>query len=138
VSLADCVQARAQAMRLDAGVQARARQRARRSRCAILTNNGWFLHEHLPAMCPGLFPLFTGQVHCSAEYGIAKPEPELFLRCLQRLAVPASATLFIDDNIDNVQGARAAGLDAIHFTALPALDRALAERGLPEDSDHAT
>ena len=138
VSQDDCIAARAQAMQLDHAVCARARELARQARCAILTNNGFFLREHLAAICPGLFPQFADQVYCSAEFGVCKPDPEIFRRCMHRLEVPAYRALFIDDNMINVQGAIAAGLDAIHFTDLAALGQALAARGLPQELNNAS
>ncbi|MEO0654492.1 MAG: HAD-IA family hydrolase, partial [Pseudomonadota bacterium] len=37
--------------------------------------------------------------------------------------------VFIDDSPKNVDGAKAAGMDAIHFTDAAALEAALTERG---------
>jgi HAD superfamily hydrolase (TIGR01509 family) len=40
----------------------------------------------------------------------------LFERCLDRLEVGAGEALFVDDSLANVEGARAVGLTAIHYT----------------------
>ena len=138
VSLDDCVAARAAATQADDAVCARVRQLEPQVRCAILTNNGFFLRDSLPVICPRLFPTFAGRVHCSAEFGVAKPDPEIFRRCLQALEVTADRALLVDDNAANVRGALAAGLDAVHFTGLPALDQALAARGFPKEFKNAT
>jgi HAD superfamily hydrolase (TIGR01509 family) len=59
-----------------------------------------------------------------------KPEPAAFHACLARLGDASAAdTLFIDDNADNVEGALAAGLDALLFTDTHALRAALRQRG---------
>lgn len=137
VTLEDGIAARAVAMTVDARVLALAHAVARRSRVAILTNNGLFLRDHLAAMCPALFPLFNGRVFCSAQFGIGKPDPDIFLRCLALLDATPENTLFIDDKAANADGARRAGLAAIHHTGAEALLPALARHGYHEDFSHA-
>lgn len=51
----------------------------------------------------------------SAEEGLAKPDPEIFRRALQRLNVSAPEAVFVDDFLENVEAARALGLAGIHF-----------------------
>ena len=52
----------------------------------------------------------------SCDEGVAKPDPAFFTRAVERLAVPAQRTLFVDDNSDNVAGAQEAGLVAELFS----------------------
>jgi len=137
VMLDDGIAARAAAMTVDAKVLRIAHAVAARSRVAILTNNGLFLRDHLAAMCPALFPLFAGRVFCSAQFGIGKPDPDIFLRCLAQLDAAPESTLFIDDKAANAEGARRAGLAAIHHTGADALLPALARHGFHEDFSHA-
>lgn len=47
--------------------------------------------------------------------GVLKPRPEAFAMALEALDVPAAATVFVDDQPVNVDGARAAGLQALLF-----------------------
>ncbi|MFC1589631.1 HAD family hydrolase [Pseudomonadota bacterium] len=47
--------------------------------------------------------------------GKGKQDPSLFTDIAAVLALPPSAILFVDDNVDNVARARAAGLQAIHY-----------------------
>lgn len=112
VSLEDCIAARAAAMRANQTVVALAAAAGRRAALAILTNNGLMLRDHFEAICPPLAPLFAGRVFCSAQFGLAKPEPEVFLRCLDLLGVGPGKALFFDDKPDNAKGARRAGLRA--------------------------
>jgi HAD superfamily hydrolase (TIGR01509 family) len=59
----------------------------------------------------------------SAQIGVMKPAPGAFQAILDRLGVGAPDAVFIDDFPPNVEGARAAGMQAIHFkpgTDLPA------------------
>jgi putative hydrolase of the HAD superfamily len=121
VSVADCVDARRAAMRADPPVLELARGLARRARIAILSNNNLLLRNHLPAICPPLFPLFEGRVFCSAQFGVAKPDPAIFRACLAALGATPAETLFIDDKRENAEGARQAGLRAHHYRDLATL-----------------
>ncbi len=53
----------------------------------------------------------------SAEEEISKPDPAIYLRTCERLGLPPSDCLFVDDRQTNVEGARAAGLRAIRFVS---------------------
>ena len=54
------------------------------------------------------------EVVASAEVGHAKPDPEIFAEAVRRLGVPARHVLHVGDSpIDDVQGGRAAGVEAI-------------------------
>lgn len=79
---------------------------------AVLTNNGALMVQALPTLLPELFPALQGRVFCSADFGLRKPAPAVFLRTLDALGVVPSHTLFVDDLFANVRGARAAGLHA--------------------------
>jgi putative hydrolase of the HAD superfamily len=127
VSLDDCIAARRAAMRADRAVLALAQRIARHAQVAILTNNNLLLRDHLAAICPPLFPLFEGRVFCSAQFGLAKPDPAIFQRCLTALGAAAGEALFIDDKRENADGARLAGLRAHHYRDLPALLAGLRE-----------
>ncbi|WP_426355254.1 HAD-IA family hydrolase [Stenotrophomonas maltophilia] len=79
---------------------------------AVLTNNGALMQQALPTLLPELFPALQGRVFCSADFGLRKPAPAVFLRTLEALGVAPARTLFVDDLFANVRGARAAGLHA--------------------------
>ena len=53
----------------------------------------------------------------SGVEGIAKPDPAMFVLALQRTGFVAARTVFIDDNVPNIDAARAAGMQAIHFVS---------------------
>jgi HAD superfamily hydrolase (TIGR01549 family) len=67
----------------------------------------------------------------SAEVGRVKPEPEIYHLALEGLGVAAHEAVFVDDFIENVDGARQEGLAAIHFQdagqARAALEKLLAQ-----------
>jgi 2-haloacid dehalogenase len=66
----------------------------------------------------------------SSHVRLLKPQAEIYRLLLARNALVAEACLFIDDNADNVEGARAVGMEAHHFTTVEALADELARRGL--------
>jgi len=67
----------------------------------------------------------------SAEERLLKPDRRIFETLLARNGLEASSCVFIDDSMKNVEGARAAGLEAIHFTGADRLRADLAELGFP-------
>jgi epoxide hydrolase-like predicted phosphatase len=56
----------------------------------------------------------------SAEEGITKPDPRIYRIAAERLGVQPHEAVFVDDFIENVEGARAVGMPAIHYQ--PGLD----------------
>ena len=70
----------------------------------------------------------------SSEVGLRKPDRRIYLLTCKRLAVDPSSAVFIDDNGDNVEAARAVGMAAVHFdddplAAISELDAILERRG---------
>jgi putative hydrolase of the HAD superfamily len=53
-------------------------------------------------------------VVCSAEVGIAKPDPAIYRLTAARLALAPEACLFVDDSEENVEAARQVGMTTIH------------------------
>lgn len=78
---------------------------------------------------PRLATSFGVTVVSGAER-VLKPEARIFQVLCERAGVVPSDCVFIDDSEKNVLGARATGMDAIHFTGPDALAEALAARGL--------
>ncbi|NOD89719.1 MULTISPECIES: HAD family phosphatase [unclassified Ruegeria] len=66
----------------------------------------------------------------SGQEKLLKPQPEIFHRLCERAGLAPENCIFIDDGLHNVDGARAVGMDGIHFTTPQALESALIERGL--------
>lgn len=130
VSLQDCIDARAASMKPRPEMLELAQAVSAQLRVAILTNNGTYMHGRMREICPALFPLFDGAVHFAAEYGVIKPDPQSFRECLAERGADAQRTLFVDDRLPNVEGARHAGLHALHFTDAATLARELLGRGL--------
>jgi len=67
----------------------------------------------------------------SCEVGVAKPDRMIFQMCLSQLGVTPSQALFVDDRIENVQGAASLGIQTFHFVGADAASRlALSLRSL--------
>ena len=69
----------------------------------------------------------------SARVGLVKPEPAIFELMLSQFGFAAHECLFIDDSLDNVQAARAQGIDSIHFIDASQCRDELVRRGLLVD-----
>ena len=52
---------------------------------------------------------------CSAEVGMAKPEPEIFRLAAGRLGLDPAECAFVDDWDQNIEAAKAVGMTAIHY-----------------------
>jgi putative hydrolase of the HAD superfamily len=92
-----------------------------RSKVAVLTSNHALVRDHLEMLFPELPALCGDEFYVSAQFGVAKPDPEVYLRCVAAAGGTPGATLFIDDSQTNVDGALAAGLHAQLFTGAPDL-----------------
>jgi len=69
-------------------------------------------------------------VTVSGEIGVIKPDPDIYRHHAASFALEPAATLFIDDSQKNVDGARAAGWQAVLFESAGQLTRELRARGL--------
>jgi putative hydrolase of the HAD superfamily len=67
---------------------------------------------------------------CSAEEGIMKPDPEIYIRTLQRLGCRPQASVFIDDTKENVEAAIKLGMYGIQFTPVLDINRSLQHLGI--------
>lgn len=103
--------------------------RAEGYRVGLITNNVREASATWRALVP-VEELFEVIVD-SSEVGMRKPNPAIYLHALELLGgVEPGEAVFVDDSPGNVEGARRAGLHAIHMEtsqqALAELDRLLA------------
>lgn len=61
------------------------------------------------------FPSFFEEIVYSHRFGQKKPAPETFKAYAQRFSLAPGATLFIDDSLQHVEGAKKAGWNALHL-----------------------
>lgn len=100
--------------------------------CFLATNQQAFrasyMKQHL-----GFDDVFDGQFY-SCELGVLKPDLAYFSRILERLDMPASSVLLVDDSQTNVEAARTAGLQATCWAVRDGIETLRADlslRGLP-------
>jgi putative hydrolase of the HAD superfamily len=63
----------------------------------------------------------------SAEVGLHKPQPEIYLLAAERLEVAPEACIFVDDLRENCEGAEAVGMTAVRHRSAAETIRRLAE-----------
>lgn len=105
--------------------------RLKKRGCAVHAITNWST-ETWPiglTMHPRLGDVF-GVTVVSGHERVTKPERAIFDIFCARAGLAPQECLFIDDRVANVEGARAAGLAAHHFTTPEALEGGLTERGL--------
>ena len=88
--------------------------RARGGRTAMLTNGVVEIVDRLRR--ERHLEQWFDVVVASCEVGRCKPDPEIFRICVERLGLPATSTLFVDDRMENLDGAATIGLQTFHFT----------------------
>ena len=71
-----------------------------------------------------IFKQLDGMV-VSGEEHLLKPDAAIYRCLLERYDLKAEESLFIDDNADNVVGARNVGMEAVRFTSAAELERVL-------------
>ena len=82
-------------------------------RMAMLTNNVREWEPLWRSMLP-VDEIFETVVD-SAFVGCRKPESKIYRITLERIELPAESCLFVDDVLVNCEGAKKAGMDAVHF-----------------------
>lgn len=89
---------------------------------ALLTNNGMMLKAALPDCAPEMIEIFCDKAHVSAEFKARKPDPVVYARLCSQYGHLPEQSLFIDDKLENVEGAKKAGLVGYHFQSVAALE----------------
>lgn len=94
----------------------------------LLSNTSTRYHEfrrNIPAL-----RFFDGEF-ISADYGVLKPEQEIYERFFQAFSLEPSGCLFIDDNAPNIEASIRAGMDGIVYHGdADDLRRKLREKGV--------
>ncbi|RQP08275.1 MAG: HAD family phosphatase [Paracoccus sp. BP8] len=94
-----------------------------------LTNWSAETWPHALELHPRLGAIFA-DILVSGQVGVLKPDPAIFRLLMDRNGLRPGDCIFVDDSPANVEGARALGMDGIHFTGAEALGRDLARRGV--------
>lgn len=94
----------------------------------MLTNFAADTFRHAREMYPFLNK--PRGVTVSGEIALIKPDREIYEKHARDFGLEPQSTLFIDDSLANVEGARAAGWQAVHFTDAAKLKTDLASFGI--------
>lgn len=70
------------------------------------------------------------EIYLSSSIGLRKPEAEAYDHVIKAIGMPASRIVFFDDSADNIAGARARGLTAVHVTTPDDVAKALTALGI--------
>jgi glucose-1-phosphatase len=69
-------------------------------------------------------------VFVSSEVGLRKPDPEAFTAVANRVGFDPSAFLFLDDSVENIEGARMEGMSAVLVESPADIRRSLQRLGV--------
>ena len=85
--------------------------------------------EHFSVSYAGVLGHFR-EIFLSSAIGLRKPDAAAYDHVVQAIGVPAQRIVFFDDLVENIEGARARGLSAVHVTSPDDVARALAALGI--------
>jgi putative hydrolase of the HAD superfamily len=85
--------------------------------------------EHFSQAYAGVLGHFR-EMFLSSAIGLRKPDAAAYDHVVKAIGVPASRIVFFDDLAENIEGARARGLTAVHVTSPDDVARALAALGI--------
>ena len=101
-----------------------------RHRLGILSNTCRLHWRHCVKRYRVIAEMFP--VHAlSCDLGAVKPDLEIYRAAAQRAGANPANIFFVDDLEDNVDGALAAGFDAVQYVSMPQLADDLRRRGIP-------
>jgi putative hydrolase of the HAD superfamily len=107
--------------------------RAAGIRTGLLSNSwGDVIDRQVAGYDRARFGELFDSVVISAEVGLRKPDPRIYLLAADRLGVPPEGCVFVDDLLHNAEGARAVGMEAlVHRSAEFTIPRLEAIFGIP-------
>ena len=85
--------------------------------------------EYFPGIYAGVLGHFR-EMFLSSSIGLRKPDAEAYDHVVRAIGVPARRIVFFDDLAENIEGARARGLTAVHVRSPDDVAEALAELGI--------
>jgi putative hydrolase of the HAD superfamily len=88
------------------------------TRVALLSNAGFDFGDPFRRMPVAAY---FERVFVSAELGLLKPDPAVYLKVVDELGITPDQLVFIDNKQVNVDGAVAIGATGHHFTGVPGL-----------------
>ena len=106
------------------------------NRLAVLSNTNPVQWDFI---ADGRYPLLAlGRPDCaferailSYEIGAMKPDAAIYRAAAEQAGVAREEMFFTDDRLENIEGAAAVGIDAVHFAGCAGLVEQLRSRGVP-------
>jgi glucose-1-phosphatase len=92
-----------------------------RYRLILLSNTNAIHQDQIREECGPLFGCFE-RLFFSQDMRMRKPDPEIYRQALQLAGMRPEESLFVDDVLQNVLGARQAGLQGFHFSPTTGAD----------------
>ncbi len=89
--------------------------------------------SHWRFVTDGRYRILPGYFDCwslSFEVGTMKPDPAIFAAATRQAATAPEKIFFTDDRIENVEGARQFGFDAVHYQSALQISDELHRRGV--------
>src|ERR1700724_3545099 len=111
------------------GIAPLLRRAARRLPLYAFSNTNSAHVEHFSQAYAGVLGHFR-EIFLSSSIGLRKPDAAAYDHVVNAIGVPASRIVFFDDLAENIEGARACGLTAIHVTSPGDVAHALAALGI--------
>ena len=96
--------------------------------CYLLTNSNKTHEAHWRVLCKRSLDAFK-DIFVSSTIGYRKPESLAFEYVARSTGYPVESTLFFDDTLENIEGARSVGLQAIHVRTPADIQNALVNIG---------
>jgi HAD superfamily hydrolase (TIGR01509 family) len=102
---------------------------AKRLPLYVLSNTNNAHVEHFSVVHADVLGHFR-EIFLSSSIGLRKPDAATYDHVVKAIGVPAARILFFDDLAENIEGARARGLQAVHVTSPNDVADALAALGI--------
>ena len=105
-----------------------------RTRLFLYSNINAIHYEYLNhlygALAQGSFSDLFEKAYYSHLFGIRKPDPGGFLRIIAENGLTPSRTLFVDDGLHHIEGARTAGLRGEHLMPPETVEQLIRRMGV--------
>ena len=101
-----------------------------RARSPVYALTNWSAETWPHAVARFEFLSWFEGILVSGEERLAKPDPRIYHRLLEKFSLDRSRLLFIDDNARNVAAAEKEGIASIHFVSAGELREELVRRGV--------
>jgi putative hydrolase of the HAD superfamily len=111
------------------GIAPLLKRAAQRLPLYALSNTNGAHAEHFSVAYAGVLSHFR-EMFLSSSIGLRKPDAVVYNHVVKAIGAPAERIVFFDDLAENIEGAKACGLTAVHVTSSEDIAGALAALGI--------